>query len=118
MYRCQRIRDHEGALPVPRPSRTECPYVERPGLHTRLWADPTSANAYVGVIDTVLIDAITGKQLIEIVADARWKIVMSQVRGETMIIDLWNHFYEMPMKLDAYRLALAAIVNMKRRAEA
>lgn len=66
---------------LPNPRELNARLWKDPEFHMRLWTDPTLRDAYVTVIDKALLDAITGKEKMEVVADALSDIVMTQVEG-------------------------------------
>jgi hypothetical protein len=103
---------------LPDPREVNARLWEDPEFHMRLWTDPALRDAYVGVIDKALIDAISGKEPMELVAEALSEIVMTQVRGEMRILGLWDHFWECgpPIKYIVHGLVLARMVSMKQRA--
>jgi hypothetical protein len=104
---------------LPNPRELNARLWEDPEFHMRLWTDPTLRDAYVRVIDKALLDAITGKEKMEMVADALSDIVMTQVQGELSILGLRDHFGGClkPIKHIVLGMILAKMGDMKKRLE-
>jgi hypothetical protein len=55
---------------LPDPHELNARLWKDPEAHTRLWTDPALRDAYVEVTDNALIDAVTGKEPIEKLAES------------------------------------------------
>jgi hypothetical protein len=77
---------------LPDPRELNARLWKDPEFHTRLWTDAALRDAYVQVIDEALVDAVSGKEPMEKIADALSDIVVCQVEGELAVLGLQDEF--------------------------
>ena len=88
-----------------------------PEFHTRLWTDAALRDAYVQVIDEALVDAVSGKEPMEKIADALSDILVCQLEGELALLGLRDQFGACmnPIKQIVLGMILARMAEMKTR---